>query len=168
MIMSGEEEVYATLGLPYIPPVLREDRGEIEAALMLMVRHLAIRRGLPSHPFEGGRALWRAFRDAFWALINQPKILLLDEPTFGVDPISRRDLWLIVHDMVAQGVTVVVSTAYMDEADRNKRAKIGRASCSCWRSNRRRRCRMRWAVRCWWCRWSLHVPRAICCDGTRA
>jgi ABC-2 type transport system ATP-binding protein len=52
------------------------------------------------------------------ALIHQPQILLLDEPTFGVDPISRRDLWLIVHEMVAEGVTVVVSTAYMDEAER--------------------------------------------------
>jgi len=52
------------------------------------------------------------------ALIHQPELLLLDEPTFGVDPISRRDLWLIVHEMVAQGVTAVVSTAYMDEAER--------------------------------------------------
>jgi len=52
------------------------------------------------------------------ALIHQPQILLLDEPTFGVDPISRRDLWLILHEMVAQGVTVLVSTAYMDEAER--------------------------------------------------
>jgi ABC-type multidrug transport system ATPase subunit len=52
------------------------------------------------------------------ALIHQPEILLLDEPTFGVDPISRRDLWLILHEMVAQGVTVFVSTAYMDEAER--------------------------------------------------
>jgi ABC-2 type transport system ATP-binding protein len=52
------------------------------------------------------------------ALIHQPEILLLDEPTFGVDPISRRDLWLIVHQRVAEGVTAVVSTAYMDEAER--------------------------------------------------
>jgi ABC-2 type transport system ATP-binding protein len=52
------------------------------------------------------------------ALVHQPEILLLDEPTFGVDPISRRDLWLILHEMVAQGVTVVVSTAYLDEAER--------------------------------------------------
>jgi len=51
-------------------------------------------------------------------LIHEPAILLLDEPTFGVDPISRRDLWLIVHQMVAHGTTVVVSTAYMDEAER--------------------------------------------------
>ncbi|HEX7182921.1 MAG TPA: ABC transporter ATP-binding protein, partial [Thermoanaerobaculia bacterium] len=58
------------------------------------------------------------------ALIHQPTILLLDEPTFGVDPVSRRDLWLIVHDMVAEGVTAVVSTAYMDEAERFDRLAL--------------------------------------------
>ena len=58
------------------------------------------------------------------ALIHDPEILLLDEPTFGVDPISRRDLWLIVHDMVARGVTVIVSTAYMDEAERFDRLAL--------------------------------------------
>jgi len=58
------------------------------------------------------------------ALIHQPTILLLDEPTFGVDPISRRDLWLIVHEMVAEGVTVIVSTAYMDEAERFDRLAL--------------------------------------------
>ena len=52
------------------------------------------------------------------ALIHRPSLLLLDEPTFGVDPISRRDLWLIIHEMVDEGVTVVVSTSYMDEAER--------------------------------------------------
>ncbi|HEU5050667.1 MAG TPA: ABC transporter ATP-binding protein [Gemmatimonadales bacterium] len=58
------------------------------------------------------------------ALIHQPEILLLDEPTFGVDPISRRDLWLIVHEMVAQGVTVIASTAYLDEAERFDRVAL--------------------------------------------
>jgi ABC-2 type transport system ATP-binding protein len=52
------------------------------------------------------------------ALIHQPDILLLDEPTFGVDPISRRDLWFILHGMIADGVTILLSTAYMDEAER--------------------------------------------------
>jgi ABC-2 type transport system ATP-binding protein len=58
------------------------------------------------------------------ALVHQPEILLLDEPTFGVDPISRRDLWLILHDMVHEGVTIVVSTAYMDEAERCDRVAL--------------------------------------------
>ena len=52
------------------------------------------------------------------ALIHEPEVLLLDEPTFGVDPISRRELWLIVHEMVANGMTAIVSTAYLDEAER--------------------------------------------------
>jgi ABC-type multidrug transport system ATPase subunit len=58
------------------------------------------------------------------ALIHQPEVLLLDEPTFGVDPISRRDLWLIVHEMVARGMTAIVSTAYLDEAERCDRVAL--------------------------------------------
>ncbi len=58
------------------------------------------------------------------ALIHEPGIMLLDEPTFGVDPISRRDLWLIVHEMVARGVTVLVATAYLDEAERCDRVAM--------------------------------------------
>ena len=58
------------------------------------------------------------------ALIHRPAILLLDEPTFGVDPISRRDLWLILTEMIAEGITVVLSTAYMDEAERCDRVAL--------------------------------------------
>ena len=58
------------------------------------------------------------------ALIHEPEIMLLDEPTFGVDPISRRDLWLILHEMVAAGITVVVATAYLDEAERCDRVAL--------------------------------------------
>jgi len=58
------------------------------------------------------------------ALIHHPEILLLDEPTFGVDPISRRDLWLILHEMVAEGVTVIVTTSYLDEAERCDRVAL--------------------------------------------
>ena len=58
------------------------------------------------------------------ALIHEPELLLLDEPTFGVDPISRRDLWLIVHEMVAHGMTAIVSTSYLDEAERCDRVAL--------------------------------------------
>ena len=51
-------------------------------------------------------------------LIHQPQILLLDEPTTGVDPVSRREFWSILTGLHAQGTTIVVSTPYMDEADR--------------------------------------------------
>jgi len=57
-------------------------------------------------------------------LIHHPQVLLLDEPTFGVDPISRRELWLILHEMVAEGTTVVVSTSYLDEAERCDRVVL--------------------------------------------
>jgi ABC-2 type transport system ATP-binding protein len=58
------------------------------------------------------------------ALIHEPRVLLLDEPTFGVDPVSRRELWRIVHEMVGRGVTAVVSTAYLDEAERFDRLAL--------------------------------------------
>jgi ABC-2 type transport system ATP-binding protein len=51
-------------------------------------------------------------------LVHQPRILLLDEPTIGVDPISRRDLWLILYDLMQEGSTILLSTPYMDEAER--------------------------------------------------
>jgi len=52
------------------------------------------------------------------ALVHTPKILFLDEPTNGVDPVSRRDFWRILYDLLKEGVTIFVSTAYLDEAER--------------------------------------------------
>jgi|DewCreStandDraft_1066081.scaffolds.fasta_scaffold01345_13 ABC-2 type transport system ATP-binding protein len=55
------------------------------------------------------------------ALIHQPEILLLDEPTIGVDPISRREFWLILYELLQAGSTIFLSTPYMDEAERCNR-----------------------------------------------
>jgi len=52
------------------------------------------------------------------ALIHDPKVLILDEPSTGVDPVSRRELWAMLAEVVNDGVTVLVSTPYMDEAER--------------------------------------------------
>ncbi len=58
------------------------------------------------------------------ALIHTPKVLFLDEPTNGVDPVSRRDFWRILHQLIHEGVTIFVSTAYLDEAERCARLAL--------------------------------------------
>jgi ABC-2 type transport system ATP-binding protein len=58
------------------------------------------------------------------ALVHTPRILLLDEPTTGVDPVSRRDFWRILYGLREQGVTIVISTAYLDEAERCNRLML--------------------------------------------
>ena len=58
------------------------------------------------------------------ALIHTPKVLFLDEPTNGVDPASRRDFWRILYQLLAEKVTIFVSTAYLDEAERCNRVAL--------------------------------------------
>jgi ABC-2 type transport system ATP-binding protein len=58
------------------------------------------------------------------ALIHTPEVLFLDEPTCGVDPLSRRDFWRILYDLTRQGVTIFMSTAYLDEAERCTRVGL--------------------------------------------
>ncbi len=58
------------------------------------------------------------------ALIHTPKVLLLDEPTNGVDPVSRRDFWRILHRLRQQEVAVLITTAYLDEAERCDRVGL--------------------------------------------
>ncbi len=54
-------------------------------------------------------------------LVHHPRIILLDEPTTGVDPVSRREFWIILSQLLGEGITVVMSTPYLDEAERASR-----------------------------------------------
>jgi ABC-2 type transport system ATP-binding protein len=58
------------------------------------------------------------------ALIHTPRLLVLDEPTFGVDPVSRREFWQILYELLRTGMTIFLSTAYMDEAERAHRVGL--------------------------------------------
>ena len=58
------------------------------------------------------------------ALIHRPRVILLDEPTNGVDPVSRRDFWRILYSLLEQGIAILMSTAYLDEAERCHRVAL--------------------------------------------
>jgi ABC-2 type transport system ATP-binding protein len=58
------------------------------------------------------------------ALIHTPRVLFLDEPTNGVDPVSRRDFWRILHELLKEKVTILYSTSYLDEAERCRRVGL--------------------------------------------
>jgi len=97
------------------------DRRQIEATLELV--------GISDHKSELTRGLsagWRQ-RLAFGiALVHQPKLLFLDEPTSGVDPNARRSFWDLIYQLAATGVTILVTTHYMDEAEYCERVGIMR------------------------------------------
>jgi len=57
-------------------------------------------------------------------LVHTPEIILLDEPTTGVDPVSRRDFWKILYDLLKSGITIVMTTPYLDEAERCSRVAL--------------------------------------------
>jgi ABC-2 type transport system ATP-binding protein len=88
------------------------EKKQIEATLALV--------GLAGHRSELARALsagWRQRLALAIALVHKPKLLFLDEPTSGVDPAARRVFWDLIYELAAGGVTVFVTTHYMDEAE---------------------------------------------------
>jgi len=88
-------------------------RRRVDAALEEL--GLARRRGQLAGTLSGG---WKQRLALAACLLHEPRLLLLDEPTAGVDPGARRDFWEHIHQLAHRGITVLVSTHYMDEAER--------------------------------------------------
>jgi ABC-2 type transport system ATP-binding protein len=97
--------------------VTGRERDELTARLLRMTRMEPFQKR-PAGKLSGGMKQKLAL---MCTLLHKPKVLFLDEPTNGVDPVSRRDFWAILYGLVRNGLTVFVSTAYLDEAERANR-----------------------------------------------
>ncbi len=100
--------------------ILGREREELTARLLQMTR-MAPFRQRQAGKLSGGMQKKLAL---MCTLLHHPRILFLDEPTNGVDPVSRRDFWAILYQLVKDGMTVFVTTAYLDEAERCNRVGL--------------------------------------------
>jgi len=108
--LTVEENIDFFSGIYCIPPEKKRERKEWVIAMSGLTEH---RRHLTSL-LSGG---WKQRLALGCAILHEPPIVFLDEPTSGVDPISRRQFWDLIYDMSSRGVTVFVTTHYMDEAE---------------------------------------------------
>jgi len=100
--------------------VMGREREDLTARLLKMTRMEPFQKR-PAGKLSGGMKQKLAL---MCTLLHKPRILFLDEPTNGVDPVSRRDFWAILYDLVRGGLTVFASTAYLDEAERANRVAL--------------------------------------------
>ncbi len=96
------------------------EREALKDRLLKMTRMMEFRER-PAAKLSGGM---KQKLSLMCTLLHKPEILFLDEPTNGVDPVSRRDFWEILQELVRGGLTVVVTTAYLDEAERCDRVGL--------------------------------------------
>jgi ABC-2 type transport system ATP-binding protein len=115
--LTVEENLMFFAKLYQVP---ERERLEKEASLLEFSRLTPYRKRLAQN-LSGGMKQKLALA---CTLIHTPKVLFLDEPTTGVDPVSRREFWRILYDLLRQGVTLIVSTPYMDEAERCSRVAL--------------------------------------------
>jgi ABC-2 type transport system ATP-binding protein len=100
--------------------VIGREREELSERLLKMTRMDPFRKR-PAAKLSGGMKQKLAL---MCTLLHKPRVLFLDEPTNGVDPVSRRDFWAILYQLVKDGLTVMVATAYLDEAERANRVAL--------------------------------------------
>ena len=100
---------------------LRGDRLAARRAFVLEMAGLRGRETTLARDLSGG---WRQRLALGCAILHEPPILFLDEPTGGVDPLARRQFWRLIDDLSQQGVTVLVTTHYLDEAERCHRVAL--------------------------------------------
>ncbi len=100
--------------------ISRAERRELSGKLLKMTRMEPF-RDRQAGKLSGGMKQKLAL---MCTLLHHPKVLFLDEPTNGVDPVSRRDFWAILYQLVKDGLTVVITTAYLDEAERCNRVGL--------------------------------------------
>ncbi len=115
--LTVDENIRFYADLFEVPDAVREER----ASRLLAASGMSQFRGRRAGQLSGGM---KQKLGLTCALVHTPQILLLDEPTTGVDPVSRRDFWRILYDLREEGVTILITTAYLDEAERCNRLAL--------------------------------------------